>query len=72
MTLDTSCAVAGDGAAGSDLPLDTAIRRCQKLRRVLELEEWIRDSYADPVLAKSCRMWQRERERLLAELRLSN
>jgi hypothetical protein len=72
MTLDTNYAIARDGAPGSDVPLDTAIRRCQKLRRVLELEEWIRDSYADPVLATSCRMWQREHEQLLAELHLSN
>jgi|HubBroStandDraft_6_1064221.scaffolds.fasta_scaffold2193517_1 hypothetical protein len=54
------------------LPIDSAISHCEKLRRVLELEEWIRDACADPILAAPCRTWRAERENLLVELQLTN
>jgi hypothetical protein len=54
-----------------ELPVDSAISHCEKLRRVLELEQWIRDACADPILAAPCRRWQAEREHLLAELHLN-
>lgn len=49
---------------------DTAISHCEKLRRVLELEEWINASRGVPMLASACRRWQEERAQLLIELRL--
>lgn len=52
-------------------PIDSAISHCEKLRRVLELEQWIRDACSDPILAAPCRRWQSERENLLAELNLT-
>jgi hypothetical protein len=58
--------------AQDELPIDSAISHCEKLRRVLELEQWIRDACTDPILAASCRTWQAEREHLLAELNLTN
>jgi hypothetical protein len=58
--------------APDQLPIDTAIRHCEKLRRVLELEQWIRDACADPILAAPCRTWRAERENLLAELQLTH
>jgi hypothetical protein len=54
----------------AELPIDSAISHCEKLRRVLELEQWIRDACSDPILAAPCRRWQSERENLLAELHL--
>ena len=58
------------GANGNSLLVDTAIGRCEKLRRVVELEEWINGASDNPILATTCRRWQEERERLLTELRL--
>jgi hypothetical protein len=49
---------------------DTAISHCEKLRRVLQLEEWINGTRGDPLLASACRRWQEERAQLLAELNL--
>ena len=49
---------------------DTVISRCEKLRRVLELEEWINGSRDTPMLASASRRWQEERAQLLAELQL--
>lgn len=52
--------------------LDTAIGHCEKLRRVLELEGWIREARGHSILARVCEQWRAERERLLAELELSH
>jgi len=57
------------GGAPSSLQ-DTAISHCEKLRRVLELEEWINGTRGDPLLASACRRWQEARAQLLAELKL--
>jgi hypothetical protein len=56
----------------SDSLVDTAISHCEKLRRVLELEGWIREARDQPLLARACRRWQEEREQLTAELELSH
>jgi len=50
--------------------VDTAISHCEKLRRVLELQEWIDETPDNPILATTCRKWKEERERLLRELHL--
>ena len=49
---------------------DTAISRCEKLRRILELEAWIRDGRDCPLLGRAAERWQAEREQLIAELQL--
>jgi hypothetical protein len=54
--------------AEADPLVDSAISHLDRLRRVLALEEWIRDAGDDPLLAASCRRWRSEREQLLAEL----
>lgn len=56
--------------AAKDLLVDSAIGRLEKLRRVFELEEWIRGAAADPLLAASCARWRSERAQLLGELNL--
>jgi hypothetical protein len=53
-------------------PVDSAIRHCEKLRRVLELEEWIAAARNDALLAGSCRAWRAEHQQLLTELNLSH
>jgi hypothetical protein len=50
--------------------VDSAISHLEKLRRVLLLEEWLRDARGNPLLAASCRSWRAEREELLLELNL--
>jgi hypothetical protein len=60
-------APAGDA---SSLLVDSAISHCEKLRRVLELQEWIDGTRDDPLLATTCRKWKEEREQLLRELHL--
>jgi hypothetical protein len=50
--------------------LDSAISHAEKLRRVLELEEWINGARDDGLLAGTRRAWQQERQQLLAELQL--
>ena len=52
--------------------VESAISHCEKLRRILELEAWIREARVQPLLARACERWQAERERLLAELELSS
>jgi hypothetical protein len=54
----------------SSLLLDSAISHCEKLRRVLELQEWIDGTADNPLLAATCRKWKQEREQLLRELHL--
>jgi len=54
----------------STLAVDSAISHCKKLRRVLELEDWIREARDCPVLAGASHRWQAEREQLIAELAL--
>ena len=54
----------------SALLVDSAIGHCEKLRRVLELKEWVKEERGNPMFAATCRKWQEERERLLAELHL--
>jgi len=54
----------------SSLLVDSAISHCEKLRRVLELEEWIIATPDNPTLATTCRKWKEEHERLLSELHL--
>jgi len=71
-------------ASGSDIPpstardcdtgslrVDSAISHCEKLRRVLELEEWINGMPDDPILAATGRKWKDGREQLLSELHLA-
>jgi hypothetical protein len=58
------------GAEGSSALVDTAISHCEKLRRVLELEEWISGARDNPILGTTCRRWQEERAQLLKELHL--
>lgn len=55
---------------GDDIRQDTAVSRCEKLRRVLELEEWLNATRDIPMLVSACRRWQEERAQLLAELHL--
>jgi hypothetical protein len=52
--------------------VDSAISHCEKLRRVLELEQWIAASDDDTLHISSCRVWRAEREQLLAELNLTH
>ena len=54
------------------LMVDSAISHCEKLRRVLELESWIREAHDCPMLARAAERWQAEREELIAELELSH
>jgi hypothetical protein len=49
------------------LLVDSAISHAEKLRRVVELEQWIDAAADNPALA---RKWQEERGRLVAELHL--
>ena len=67
---DIPPSTARDGDTGS-LLVDSAISQCEKLRRVLELEEWINGMADDPILAAACRKWKDEREQLLSELHLA-
>jgi len=66
---DIPSSIARDGDSGS-LLVDSAISHCEKLRRVLELEEWINGMPDDPILAATCRKWKEERAQLLSELHL--
>src|SRR5271170_4852010 len=50
-------------ASEEDIPanallVDSAIGHCEKLRRVLELEEWAKQGRDNPMLAAPCRKWQ--------------
>jgi len=54
----------------SSLAVDSAISHCEKLRRVVELEEWIREACDSSILAAASERWRAERERLVAELAL--
>jgi hypothetical protein len=56
----------------ADALVDSAISHCEKLRRILELEGWIRAAHDCPILARGSERWQAEREQLLAELELSH
>ncbi len=77
----------GGGAGAADprsLLVDSAISHAEKLRRVLQLEEWIngtpdtpmfeatRRSWQAPMFEATRRSWQAQRERLLGELHLGN
>jgi hypothetical protein len=70
------CMGSGDGipraADAHSLVVDSAISHCEKLRRVLELESWIREAHDCPLLARGAERWQAEREELLAELELAH
>jgi hypothetical protein len=55
-----------------DVLVDSAISHCEKLRRILELEGWIRAAHDCPILARASERWQAVREQLLAELELSH
>jgi hypothetical protein len=61
--------VAGAGDASS-LLVDSAIGHAEKLRRVLQLEEWINGTPETPMFAATRRKWQEQRKRLLGELHL--
>ena len=61
---------AGAGDASSFL-VDSAISHAEKLRRVLQLEEWIKGTPDTPMFAASRRKWQEQRKRLLGELHLA-
>ena len=56
----------------ADALVDSAISHCEKLRRILELEGWIRAAHDCPILARASERWQAVREQLLAELELSH
>ena len=58
------------GAEGSSLLVDSAISHCEKLMRVMKLEEWINGARDNPILASASRRWQEERAQLLTELHL--
>jgi hypothetical protein len=66
---DLADSIEGD-AGGSSLLVESAIIHCEKLRRVVELEEWISGARDNPILAATCRRWEEERAQLLAELHL--
>jgi hypothetical protein len=59
-------------ADAHSLLVDSAISHCEKLRRVLELESWIREAHDCPLLARASERWQAEREELIAELELAH
>ena len=52
------------------LLVESAISRCEKLRRVLELEAWIHEAQDSPILTRAAERWQAEREQLMVELAL--
>jgi hypothetical protein len=52
--------------------VDSAISHCEKLRRVLELETWIRDAHDCQFLEGASERWQAERDELIAELEISD
>ena len=58
------------GAEGGSLLVDSAISHCEKLMRVMKLEEWISGARDNPILAAACRRWQEEHAQLLTELHL--
>ena len=64
------------GVAGAADPrsllVDSAISHAEKLRRVLQLEEWINGTPDTPMFEATRRSWQAQRERLLGELHLGN
>ena len=60
---------AGVGADDA-LLVDSAISHCEKLRRVLQLEEWINATPDNSIYGPTRRKWQEQRERLLRELNL--
>jgi hypothetical protein len=62
---------AGCTADTQSLILDSAISRCEKLWRVLELEGLIRAGREHPILALAAERWRAEREHLIAELQLN-
>jgi hypothetical protein len=64
-----SAGVAG-AADPSSLLVDSAISHAEKLRRVLQLEEWINGTPDTPMFEATRRKWQEQRERLLGELNL--
>ena len=68
--IETISQVASWQDGSQDLLVDTAISHLEKLRRVVMLEEWIRNAENDPLLAGSCREWRKEREQLIGELHL--
>jgi len=45
-------------ADARSLVVDSAISHCEKLRRVLELESWIREAHDCPLLARASERWQ--------------
>jgi hypothetical protein len=63
----------GAPGAGEPSPLlvDSAISHAEKLRKVLQLEEWINGTPDTPMFEATRRTWQEQRERLLGELQLS-
>jgi hypothetical protein len=62
----------GMGSGVRSLVVDRAISHCEKLRRVLELETWIRDAHDCQFLERATERWQAERDELIAELELSD
>jgi hypothetical protein len=66
---DIPPSIGNRGDTGS-LLVDSAISHCEKLRRVLELEEWINGTPDNPILVATRRKWKEEREQLLSELHL--
>ena len=70
--MDVSIERTGLHGASDSLLVDSAISHCEKLRRVLELEAWIREARDQPILARAADRWQAEREQLLAELDIAH
>src|SRR5260370_4488157 len=56
------------GGDTSSLLVHTAISHCEKLRRVLELQERIDGTPDHPVIATPRRRWKQQRDRLLRPL----
>jgi hypothetical protein len=69
MGCDPGIARAADARS---LVVDSAISHCEKLRRILELEGWIREARDCPILAGASERWLAERDELIAELELSH
>lgn len=68
--IDAISRVATWQQGSQDLLVDTAISHLEKLRRVVMLEEWIRNAANDPLLTGTCREWHKERKQLIDELHL--
>jgi hypothetical protein len=68
---DAQPASLGSDAEAASLLVDSAISHAEKLRRVLELEEWIQSARDNPALEATRGKWRQVRDQLLQELNFS-